>query len=95
MNKLNRYDIPKEVVQNVKNYFAKELNNYEVIEVLRASEHPDDDYLYHVAAKRNDEEYACWTCWNDRTQSLNYGHYNLVSKQVAMDILDEYYHTLN
>lgn len=31
-------------------------------------------------------KYAVWTCWNESTQSLNFGHYDL-TKETAIDIL--------
>ena len=49
---------------------------YDFVFVLRKSLHPDDWYLYVVVAKKKDEEeYAFWSCYNDYFQSLNHGHY--------------------
>ena len=93
---LQREDAPREVVVHVVNYFDTEssLQNYVPVLITRASEHPDDAYLYHVIAKRNDGKYACWTSWNESTQSLNFGHYDLESEDEALAILDEHYHRL-
>ena len=92
MQRLRRNDVSKEVILNVLKYFDKELPQYNVGLVLRASEYPDDSYLYHVLAHKKDKsDWACWTCWNETTQCLNYGHYNLVSEEAAMEILNEYY----
>ena len=30
--------------------------------------------------------FSVWTCWNETTQSLNFGHYDL-TKETAIDIL--------
>lgn len=36
----------------------------------------------------NDNMWACWTSWNEATESLNYGHYNL-SKERSYEIFME------
>ena len=84
--------VPQEVKENVKKYLEKN-NLGELVDVMRHSDHPDDHYLYHVIAKRKDS-YSCWTCWNETTQSLNFGHYNLVSEEVAREICDEYFYRM-
>ena len=84
--------VPQEVKENVKKYLEKN-NLGELVDVMRHSDHPDDNYLYHVIAKRNDS-YSCWTSWNETTQSLNFGHYNLVSEEVAREICDEYFYKI-
>lgn len=94
--------IPKEVKENVKKYIEKE-NLGELVDVMRASEHPDDWYLYHVITRKpnvnkifhNEEwNYYCWTCWNEITQSLNYGHHNLSSEDVAREICKEFFNKI-
>jgi hypothetical protein len=86
--------VPKDVIDHVMDYFETELRNYEVVKVLNASEHPDDDYLYMVIAKKKqntyDGEYACWTCWNDQIKTLNFGHYN-IDYETALNICNEFY----
>lgn len=32
-----------------------------------------------VSAKKSNGTYAVWTAWNEATQSLNHGHYDLKS----------------
>jgi hypothetical protein len=98
----NMNNVPSNVIENVKKYFDKYLPNYEVVKVMRKSSHPLDDYLYMVIARHTNYpeikrqfgcgEYACWTCWNESTQSLNYGHYDLLSEEVAVEIAMEYYY---
>lgn len=91
-------DVPREVIDNVNNYFfnSKTLDNYEVFKVLRASEHPDDSYLYEVIAKHKiTKEYAVWTCWNETTHSLNFGHYNIESLSKATDVAKDYFYSLD
>lgn len=93
---------PNSVIENVKKYFEKYLPHYEVVQVMRKSAHPLDDYLYMVIARHTNYpelkrqygggEYACWTCWNESTQSLNYGHYDLESEESALKIALEYYY---
>ena len=92
----------KEVKENVQKYLT-ENNLGELVDVMRASEHHSDYYLYHVIAKKpntskvfHDGEwtYSCWTCWNEKTQSLNYGHYNIKTEEDAREICAEYFNRL-
>lgn len=76
------------VIDNIRQYFDKYLPNYQITDVCRKSNHPEDAYLYSVVAVKGDE-YACWTSWNETAQSLNYGHYSLVSRETAIGILKE------
>ena len=92
MEYLDRYDVLKKVEVNVQEYFKEHLPNYTVEEVSRHSNHPEDHYLYHVIAKNQNNEYACWTSWNETTQSLNFGHYGLESLEAAQAVSDEYYY---
>ena len=63
---------------NVQKYFEEHLPQYEVVQVGLSSE-----YIYRVLAKKKEtslfspNDFACWTSWNESTQSLNYGHYDL------------------
>ena len=89
---------PVEVINEVEKYFERELPNYEVRKswVVRKSNHPDDSYLYMVAAKKRKggfrgHEWTVWTCWNQSTKSLNYGHYDL-SEQSVPEIFSEYFY---
>lgn len=94
---LNLTPVSEEVKKEVKSYFEEQLPNYEVVKVIRKSNHPDDHYLYEVAAKKkNADEYACWTSYNSSITggSLNYGHYNLVSLEVCDEIMSEYFHDI-
>ena len=45
---LNLAPVPTEVVEHVKEYLIKRLPQYELIKVVRKSDHIDDDYLYMV-----------------------------------------------
>lgn len=72
------------IYKNVRSYFERELKNYEVISVRQKL---TEDYLYRVMAQNKvTGKYAVWTCWNESTQSLNFGHYDL-TKETAIDIL--------
>ena len=79
-----------EVWENVKKYFAEHLKQYQLVDVMRASKHPDDHYLYMVIARKRDKKatgpWACWTCWNETTQSLNFGHYGIDKYDDAVKI---------
>lgn len=66
--------IPQIVLERIR----EEVNKigYDSIFVLRRSLNPYDNYTYVVIAKKKDkEEYAFWSCYNDCFQSLNHGHY--------------------
>ena len=92
----NREQVPAEVVEHVKEYLAKNLPQYELLKVVRQSDHPDDHYLYMISAKkRNADEYAAWTCWNETTLSLNFGHYGLVSEAICEEIFNEFFHRIS
>lgn len=87
-----RNKIDQSVVEHVSNYFTDKNNSltaYELVDVVHKSNHPEDDYLYMVVAKKGDE-YAVWTSWNDTMQSLNFGHYGLAKESVE-DVLNEYF----
>ena len=95
-------DVPKDVLVNVINYFSKNLPAFSVMEVRKASEHPDDSYLYMVIAKRKENpfsrimgDYSCWTSWNESMQSLNCGHYGLKTFQDAREICQENFHKVS
>jgi len=79
--KVNNSPVPEQVKENVKNYL-REHNLGTLVDVLRHSEYPVDDYLYHVIAKKG-EDYSVWTSWNETTQCLNHGHYGLDIAQVV------------
>lgn len=84
--------IPEEVIIHIQEYFQKKLPAYEVVKVRRKSWHKDDSHLFMVAAKKNTGSYAVWTSWNEQTQSLNYGHYDLPDMETCERVMDEYYH---
>ena len=79
------------VRKNVKLYFKKYLPEYTVLEIRRKSYHPADSYLWMVSAKKDDDTYAVWTAWNESSQSLNYGHYNLKSIEDCEKIFEGFY----
>lgn len=80
-----------EVVQHVNEYFEKHLPRYTVLEVRRQSYFTEKDYLYMVAGKNQDDgSYAVWMSWNDRINSLNFGHYNLPDLEECAKIMSEY-----
>lgn len=96
MNVANYTDmnVPDKVKDNVYKYFENNLPEYTVYNVYYKSNHDADNYLYMVLAKKNtdkNDDYAVWTCWNESTQSLNYGHYSLTEEK-ARKVLQEYFH---
>lgn len=81
-------NVPESVRKNVSKYFAESnsLKNYEPIAVGHSE--GNSDYIYVVIGRRNDGKWAVWTSWNERTQSLNYGHYDMTEKQATELFLD-------
>lgn len=65
---------------------------YTVLEIRQKSYHPADNYLWMVSAKKEDGTYAVWTAWNESSQSLNFGHYNLKSIEDCEKVFEEFYY---
>lgn len=85
--------VSDEVKDNVRKYFETYLPQYTVYDVYYKSNHDDDNYLYMVYTKKNtdkEDDYAVWTIWNESTQSLNHGHYDLTEK-AAKKVLQKYF----
>lgn len=80
----------RDVVQHIYDYFKEHLPLYTIFEVRKQSYDPADNYLYMVAAKKDDGSYAVWTSWNASIRSLNQGHYNLPNMGVCAEIMTEY-----
>lgn len=59
-----------EVWENVKKYFAEHLKQYQLVDVMRASKHPDDHYLYMVIARKRDKK------------AMDLGHVGLVGMKL-------------
>ena len=75
-----------QIYKNVRSYFSAGhgVVNYDLVSVRQKL---TETYLYRVMAQnKTTGEYAVWTSWNETTQSLNFGHYNL-NLDDAMDIL--------
>lgn len=87
---LKVYDM-KQVRVNVEEYFKKNLPQYTVLEIKQKSEYPEDAYLFMVSAIKDDGSFAVWTSFNEITQSLNYGHYNLESYSDCEALFEEHY----
>ena len=85
-------DVSYKVRSNINKYFEEEksLHDYEVMSVARHSNHPNDSHLYMVSAvNRKTGEYAVWTSWNDKTKSLNFGHYGLKPRpETVLELFD-------
>lgn len=78
--------VSNEVVDNITDYLKNKMPSCELNYVCRKSNHPEDSYLYSIVAKKNDE-YICFTSWNETTKSLNHGHYGLKNRDAALEIL--------
>ena len=94
-SKRNLAPVPTEVFAHVKKYLLMRLPQYELVKIIRASDHIEDDYLYMVSAKHKENgTYTVWTCWNESTQSLNFGHYGL-SEDGCEEIFNEFFYSIN
>lgn len=86
-------EIESAVMEQIKLYFKENLPRYTVLKVKKQSYHPDDSHIYMVSAQKDDGTYAVWTCWNDSTKSLNYGHYGLKSEEDCEKVMDAFYYS--
>ena len=80
-----------EVMEQVTLYLKEHLPGYTVLEIRKKSYHPDDSHLYMVSAKKDDGTYAVWTCWNQKTETLNHGHNGLQTEEPCKKEMDELY----
>lgn len=78
------------VREHIELYFKENLPQYTVLEIRRKSSHPDDTHLFMVSAKKSNGTYSLWTGWNELSQSLNHGHYDLQSAEECEKLLEEY-----
>ena len=79
------------VLRHVETYFKNHLPHYAVLTVSRRNHHPDDGHLYIVSAKNEkDNTFAVWSCWNEKTRSLNHGHYGIKSLEVCEEMVEGY-----
>lgn len=87
------------IYENVKKYFEKNNMPYDVQEII-PDKSPFNNYLFIVIAKHREYpeiKKACgggpwvvWSSWNESTQCLNHGHYDIVDYDkayaLAMDL---------
>ena len=88
---LKVYDL-KQVRINVEEYFKKNLPKYTVLEIKQKSEYLEDSYLFMVSAIKDNGTFAMWTSWNETTQSLNFGHYDLDFYADCEILFEEHYY---
>lgn len=79
--------VPQGVIDSVVAYFKEELPGYSPQFIYRKSNHMEDSYLYMVAARSINGDFACWSSWNQSTLSLNHGHYNIPDEESCIEIL--------
>lgn len=87
--------VSNDVQESVKLYFEEHLKDFTPIEICRASNHPEDNNLYAVIAKKSNGEYACWTSWHQGRESMNYGHYGLPDKEIAFSIIKDNFNDIS
>ena len=89
--------VPISVWNNVKKYFKESLDDrYDLQDVIRYK-NPMDSYLYMVIAKHKTAikasvgggPWVVWTTWNESTQSLNGGNYDIKTYEDALKICEE------
>ena len=85
MKKLDIFDVPAEVVEAAK--AECERLNCTLTLILRASNHPDDNYKYCVIGKKNSplwegKEYCVWT-FNTSLGGFYDGNYDLPSYEAT------------
>lgn len=78
------------VGEHVEAYFKAHLPKFTVLDVRRKSSNPNNNYLFMVLAESDDGTYAVWTCWNEKLQSMNHGHYGLKTLEDCDKVFDEY-----
>lgn len=81
-----------EVREHIELCFKENLPQYTVLEIRKKSSHPDDARLFMVSAKKDDGTYSLWTGWNELSQSLNHGHYDLKSAAECEKLFEEFYY---
>ena len=84
--------VPLKIYDNVSEYFKRNNMNYDVQEIL-PDKNPFNDYLFIVIAKNRKypEEnkafglgpWVVWSSWNESTQCLNHGHYDILDYDKA------------
>ena len=82
--------VPISVWNNVKEYFKEHLDDrYDLQDVIRYKD-PMDSYLYMVTIKASigGGPWVVWTTWNESTQSLNGGHYDIKTYEDALSICE-------
>ena len=87
--------VSNEVQASIKEYFEEYLKGFTPIEICRASNHPEDNDLYAVIAKKTNGEYACWTSWHQKKESMNFGHYGLPDREEALSIIKENFNDIS
>lgn len=85
----------KQILKEVDIYFKENVPLYTVLKVRQKSNHPDDAHLYMVSAIKCDGTYAVWTCWNNSTKSLNFGHYDLPDEETCEKIMDGFQYNID
>ena len=94
INNWKNMNVALEIKKHVIDYFKRELPQYIVLEVVHKSNHPDDDYLFMVAAIHDKGTYAVWTNWNEYARSLNFGHYDISSIEDCRKLFDENFYNV-
>ena len=86
-------NVPEQVRKNVDKYFAegRGLSNYEPIAVGQYRGEGEAEYIYIVLGRQiRGGKWAVWTCWNESTQSLNYGHYDMTEANAMRLFMNPY-----
>ena len=87
-NNSRKFD--KVLRKSIEKYFDEYLPQYDK-RSIQIKKFPIKEYWYLskvMAKETKSEKYACWTCYNLTTESMNFGRYNLTKKE-ALEILNK------
>lgn len=90
LNRSYYENVPVRIIKKVERALPE---GHKLLNVIRHSNHPEDYYLYRVLAMIDESAYTVWTCFNDTTDGLNFGHYGLdypTALDVLWDVTDVY-----
>lgn len=90
--------VPLNIYDHVRDYFKRNGMNYDLQEII-PRKNPHDNYLFIVIAKRRTYPeiimelgggpWVVWSSWNEATQCLNHGHYDILDYDKAYTLAME------
>ena len=78
--------VSQEVYEHVRSYFENNLKKYVLVNICQRYK---GDYIYRVIAyNTKNDNYTVWGSWNELSQTLNHGHYDLDTNTAMRVFLD-------